>query len=198
MTSPQNSDNRFTRWITDSFGLAKADKWLNQERNLGSNVELVYQLQGLARLDFELQANLSGVAAAIEAQTKATDVIPDAALLALQRHLYQSFLWVLAAYELIRTLDQVCSADETIYGPALSKEIKDFKHYIERLRVPLAKLVAAKRHRNSDFPRAYPVLVNGKDVAWQVHPSTTISRQDLSDRLLLLMEKLRAATVTQS
>jgi hypothetical protein len=101
----------------------------------------------------------------------------------------------LAAYELIRTLDQACSGNQAIYGPNLSKDIKDFKHEIERLRVPLAKLESSRRNPG-DFPRAYPVWINDQHVAWQVDSSTTISRQNLSDKLLLLVEGLRAVTFT--
>jgi hypothetical protein len=50
--------------------------------------------------------------------------------------IHQSFLWVLAAYEFVRTLDEICRADRTIYGDVLGEDVNQFKHQIERLRIP--------------------------------------------------------------
>lgn len=185
---------RLQRWIFASFGLAKVSIWMDKNRNLGNNAELVVQLQGVGNLDTELVNEENAVAQAIKLQKTAGATLPDAALLLPHRHIYQSFLWVLAAYELIRTVDGACLADSAIYGPDLSKEIKDYKHKIERLRIPLAKLEAAGRHKKTDFAMAYPVFINDREVAWLVNATTAISRRQLSDNLLTLAEKLRAST----
>lgn len=125
------------------------------------------------------------------AQRTAPNTLSDHQLLEFDRHLYQSFLWVLAAYEFVRTLDQICRADRTIYGDALSKDVNHLKHQIERLRVPLAKLEPAGRHP-TDSSIAYPAWVPHKGVAWQLDSSTIIVRVDLSEELLSLVEKLKA------
>jgi hypothetical protein len=187
--------SRFERWISASFGLARVSIWIDNNRKLGGNAGLVHQLQGLGRFDVELENEEKIVAQAIKLQNTAGATLSDAALVLPDRHIYQSFLWVISAYEFIRTVDQACSKDKAIYGPVLSKDIKDYKQEIERLRIPLAKLEAAQRHP-TDYPMAYPVWINAREAAWLVNPTKTISRKQLSEGLLTLTEKLKASTAT--
>jgi hypothetical protein len=182
--------SRAERWVRSSFGLAGADLWLARNRaGITSNAQLVVLLQGLGRMDVELIDDALVARENINAQTTSPETLSQAQISQFDRHIYQSFLWVLAAYELIRTLDQICRKDPTVYGPALSKDINRFKQSIERIRIPLAKLETADRYP-SDFPMAYPVWGTQKGVAWQVDPSTIITRIDLSDELLSLVEKM--------
>lgn len=183
--------SRFERWISASHGLAKVDIWIGKDRKLAGIPGLFHQAQRLGRFDVELDYGENLVAQAIKLQKTPGATLPDAALILPDRHIYQSYLWVLSAYELIRTVDQACSKDNTIYGAALSQEIKDYKHEIERLRVPLAKVEPAKRHKSTDFAMAYPLWINDREVAWQVSATNTISRKRLSDGLLTLLEKLK-------
>jgi hypothetical protein len=169
--------SRIQRWVHASFGLVKADQWL------------VDVLQGLGRLDVALFDEMAVTAANIDAQITAPNTVSEQLIGQFERHRYQSFLWVLAAYEFVRTLDQICRADGAIYGNVLSQDVKQFKHRIERLRIPLAKLEPANRHP-TDSPIAYPVWVPHKGMAWQLDSSTIIVRVDLSEELLSLVEKL--------
>lgn len=157
---------RIQRWTDASFGLVKADQWL------------VIVLQGLGRLDVDLFNEMPTITANVDAQRTAPNTVSEEQIVQFGRHIYQSFLWVLAAYEFVRTLDQICRADRTIYGNALSQDVNQFKRRIERLRIPLAKLEPADRHP-TDSPIAYPVWVPHKGVAWQLDPSTIIARVDL-------------------
>jgi hypothetical protein len=189
LPTPNAPKPRDQRWVHASIGLATADKWLVQNRGLTSNVELVVLLQGLGRMDVELINDALVAAENVNTQRTSPQTLSSTQILQPARHIYQSFLWVLAAYEFIRTLDQICTQDSTVYSSALSQDIKQFKHGIERVRIPLAKLETAVRYL-SDFPMAYPGWVNQKEVGWQVGPSTIITRIDLSNELLSLVEKL--------
>ena len=180
-------DKRFLR-------SGEGNLWIGKDRKLAGIPGLFHQAQRLGRFDVELDHEENLVAQAIKLQKTPGATLPDAALILPDRHIYQSYLWVLSAYEIIRTVDQACSKDNTIYGAALSQQIKDYKHEIERLRIPLAKVEAAKRHP-SDFPLAYPLLISDRQVAWQVNATTNISRKQLAENLLALLEKLRAWTV---
>lgn len=171
---------RIQRWTDASVGLVKADQWL------------VIVLQGLGRLDVDLFNEMPTITANVNAQGTAPNTLSDHQLLEFDRHLYQSFLWMLAAYEFVRTLDQICRDDRTIYGDALSKDVNHFKHEIERLRIPLAKLELRKNPKVRQI--AYPVWVAHKGVAWRLDPSTIIARVDLSEKLLSLVEKLKELT----
>jgi hypothetical protein len=97
----------------------------------------------------------------------------------------------LAAYEFVRTLDQLCRVNRTIYEDALNKGVNHFKHQIERLRIPLAKLERVKNPKALQI--AYPVWVPEKGVAWQLDPSFMIARVDHSEELLIFVEKLKAS-----
>lgn len=70
--------------------------------------------------------------------------------------------------------------------------MNDLKHEIERLRIPLAKFEPARRFA-TDSPIAYPALM-GRDlgVAWHLGPDTFVSRRELSDALLSLVEDIRS------
>jgi hypothetical protein len=189
-TSPKRS--RVDRWVNSSFGLAAADSWLAQNRaGVTTNFQLGALLQGLGLMDVELIDDSLVATKNINAQSTSPKTLSKAQILQPARHIYQSFLWILAAYEFIRTLDEICSkGDPNIYGAALNQEIKRFKHSIERVRVPLAKIVSARRHP-TDYSIAYPAWANDKGVGWQVDASTLIARIELSDGLLALVEKLR-------
>ena len=171
--------SRIQAWADSSHGLAKADQWL------------VPVLQGLGRLDRDLFNETPTITANLKAQRTAPHTVSDHQNDQFDRYIYQSFLWVLAAYELVRTLDEICRADHTIYGHSLTQDVNQFKHQIERLRIPLAKPHAVRRYPD-DYHIAYPRWVPGKGVAWQLDPSIIITRADLSEGLLSLVEKLRA------
>ena len=119
--------SRIQAWVDSSHGLAKADQWL------------VPVLQGLGRLDRDLFDETPTITANLNAQRTAPHTVSDYQVDQFDRYIYQSFLWVLAAYELVRTLDEICRADHKIYGHSLTQDVNQFKHQIERLRIPLAK-----------------------------------------------------------
>src|SRR5271166_482538 len=114
--------SRIQAWVDSSHGLAKADQWL------------VLVLQGLGRLDRDLFNETPTITANLNAQRTAPHTVSDHQNDQFDRYIYQSFLWVLATYELVRTLDQVCRADHKIYGHSSTQDINQFKHQIERLR----------------------------------------------------------------
>jgi hypothetical protein len=190
---PNNPEkSRAERWVHSSFGLAAADRWLAQNRaGVTTNAQLVTLLQGLGRMDVELIYDSVLAAENIDAQRMSLGRLSQAQISQPDHHIYRSFLWVLAAYEFIRTLDEICSKrDPNIYGGTLNQETNRFKHNIERVRVPLAKIESSRRHP-TDHPIAYPAWVNDKGVGWQVDASTVVARIDLSDELLALVENLR-------
>ncbi len=101
-----------------------------------------------------------------------------------------SYLWVLGAYELVRTLDQRCHADPALLGNNLTTRVRELKHSMERLRMPLAKMETANRYP-SDDSIAWPSIHPNHGVAWRVTTGIFISRRQLSDDLLELAEAIR-------
>jgi len=113
---------------------------------------------------------------------------------ALHEHITQSYLWVLGAYEFIRTLcDRVSLDDPQMTPPEVRDILVEVKNRFNRVRVPLAKMEAAAKHAHEDSPIAYPGIKRGMGVAWILNRSTGVTRRELSDALLEALEKRRVA-----
>ena len=159
---------RFKKWIQASMGLGNIEDFM------------IPNLQGLGRLDCQL----------ISVDEKYLLLSEEKRLsieesLLLTDRFTLSYLWVLGAYELVRSIDQKCRLDKTLLNQLLANQVNDLKHHFERLRIPLAKLEPASRHP-SDNPIAFPVIDPQDIVAWAIAPNVKISRRELSDRLLIL------------
>jgi hypothetical protein len=101
-----------------------------------------------------------------------------------------SYLWVLGAYEVIRTLSGISDKNKDVFGPELNEKIRKTKHTIGRLRVPLAKLEPSKKHERTDSGIAWPSIIDNC-IAWQVSKDILISRRELSDQFLELLKILQ-------
>ena len=167
------SNNREEQWIRASHGLNRVEAFM------------IPVLQGLGRLDCHLIAQDERFARLSESERS---TIQESILLTDQFTL--SYLWVLGAYEFVRTLNQRCHSDRNLFGDSITKRIRELKHQIERLRIPLAKMEPARRHPN-DNPIAYPAISRDHGIAWQLTPDDFISRKELSEVLLLLVSDIR-------
>lgn len=101
-----------------------------------------------------------------------------------------AYLWVLGAYEVIRMLDQRFR-ELGLHNMGLYAESTRLKHAFERVRVPLAKLEPARRHRKTDRYFAMPALIAGRGLGWTVADGVYICRGDLSTQLLDFLEATR-------
>jgi hypothetical protein len=106
----------------------------------------------------------------------------------------RSYLWVLGAYEAIRTLDQ---RFRDMGSSALSRHrvTNTLKHLFERLRVPLAKLESSRRHIATDYAFPRPGIDDERGIAWEVSKGVVISRSQLSDEFLSILEGLQNGTL---
>jgi hypothetical protein len=104
-----------------------------------------------------------------------------------------SRVWVLAAYELIRTVEQLLRPAPGGTPPAIHVQAFNLKRRLERLRIPLAKFETAR-----NFPNDWPVAYPGKNeetgaIGWRVAPAEFIERRALADELLQFLEDLAAS-----
>lgn len=95
---------------------------------------------------------------------------------------WKSYLWVLAAYEMIRTISQ--TLQETNSGAEITSKSKVLKSDFERLRVPLAKFEPARKHQNTDYRFPLGCMQPGRGLCWAVADGVVISRMELSDKLV--------------
>lgn len=149
---------------------------------------LTYQVQAIGRLDVELRA-LDEEYGDLAAQTAKNEVD-----LRLSTYLDRSWFWVLAAYELVRTLDACTRAGLWTPTAELAAELKATKRSLARVRIPLAKFEPSGRAGKA-LPGdliAHPALIEGVGAGWDVGTDRpdVVSRRDLSDGLLSLLESL--------
>ena len=172
-----NADERNERWLKVSIGLARFEPTM---------WPLVLQL---GRLDTRLiQADEIWPDRFFEPKISYEDSS------ALHEHITLSYLWVLGAYEFIRTLCARLSTDVEEKTPAEIRDILiEVKRRFARVRIPLAKMEAASKYSEEDSPIAYPGIKRGAGVAWQLNPSTIVTRRELSDALLQALERRRSA-----
>src|SRR5207244_6838222 len=78
-----------------------------------------------------------------------------------------SYFWVLAAYELVRTLDQRWRTGATTLPDESGNRVTTLKRRMERLRIPLAKMETARRFP-IDNTIAYPTITRDFGLAWHV------------------------------
>lgn len=159
---------RFERWIKTSFAVAKYEPFMTPS------------IQGLGKLDALLIKNDEGILKSAP-QNHGSIGLTD--------QFTQSWLWVLGGYEIVRTISKYTKKPTDLQDDVCSK-IMETKKSFARIRMPLAKFEAEKNHK-TDSPMAYPVLNTYKGIAWQVAPDCIITRRDLSDELLGMLESIK-------
>jgi hypothetical protein len=166
-------EKRFICWVNTSQTLKRVEPFM---------VPLV---QGLGRLDVHLILEDKRFS---ELQQKDQNSIDEA--IKLTDRVTYSYLWVLGAYELVRALDQRCRENPSLLSSQMNKRISKAKHHFERLRIPLAKMEPSRRHRDTDASIAYPAIHEELGISWRVSKDVFISRRELSDVLLALLQEI--------
>lgn len=172
---------RFERWLKVSIGLARFEE------------HLVSLMQDMGQLDAQLCAADAKIVQADSAQLNSIFDFDS-----IQHHRTRSYLWVLGAYEILRTLAQRIREGQSDDPPDVGARVNLARDRFARLRVPLAKFEAAGRHKATDNHVAYPGLDLKCGIAWQLNESEVISRQELSDVFLEALEFLRASKLNRA
>jgi len=174
-------EERFERWLKVSIGLARFDPFL---------MSLVQSLgridANLCEKDFEL----------VDKYLKGGNAEEDYEHI--QNHLTQSYLWILGAYEVVRTLTQNIKEKKSDDPLDVLERFQATKNRFTRLRIPLAKLEASKFHSKTDYQIAYPGFAYEIGIAWKVSDDVVISRQELSDLFLETLEFTRVQTLKRT
>ena len=154
---------RHKEWIASAEGFASV---------LGFEADI--QVQGLGRLDIDLiwaDANAPRL-------SKSKDRLEAALWMDLGPRLTLARLWVLGGYEIVRALDQ-----KTSYK---NPQVAQTKLLFERIRMPLAKLEAARKYEHVDSRIAMPIIHNTEGVGWLTNDTYFVTRRALADNLLSL------------
>jgi hypothetical protein len=149
----------------------------------------MYEIQSLGRLDASLLEQEEIVLGLAE------DSMPEPTD-RLSEYLDLSRLWVLSAYELIRTLDASVRAGLWNPGPLLADALQELKQQLAVVRMPLAKFEPAFKRAEPGDLVAEPGFTPGGGASWNISESaepTIVTRNDLSDGVIAFFERCRSA-----
>ena len=100
-------------------------------------------------------------------------------------HMTLGGLWVLGSFQILYTLDKMMKRKRVSFA-GLHNTIKDVRGRFIRLRGPLAK----GEGRVGDFPFPHQAVRIAGSTCWAVGPGTLISRIDLSDDFINLLDAI--------
>jgi hypothetical protein len=172
-------DDRLQRWIDASSAAGGVEPFM------------IPLIQGLGRFDCHLIREDARFAALNQEQSSSSHESAR-----LNDRFTLSYFWVLAAYELVRTLDQRWRTGATTLPDEFGNRIAALKRRMERLRIPLAKMETARRFP-TDNAMAYPTITRDFGVAWHVAQDTYITRRELSDQLLGFLADLKKRQISK-
>lgn len=174
------SDTRYDRWIKVSFSMLRFEP------------NMMPVIQGLGRLDVKLIEEDKSFLQDLDNNLESVEQN-----LVLSERLTISYLWVLGAYEAIRTMCQRIKDHKVAVLDEVATSLNQLKREFNRLRVPLAKMEPASSHK-TDNHIAFPGINRDHGVAWQLNESTFVTRQQLSDSFLAALEHARAVKLSDS
>jgi hypothetical protein len=166
----------------NSLDLSRNKRWGDVSHKFNDlNIYTAVTIQGLGRLDSKL---------IVEDEILIKTGKPKNPFGDLSEHITLSYLWVLGAYELVRSLTQKAKNDNNFF-PSFKESLSKLKSEFERIRIPLAKFEPAKKHSDTDNYFAYPVVFIGAGIGWKTSEQFGISRRDLSDKMISLLEEMK-------
>lgn len=157
---------RHKRWVNAAIKLLSSDPWM------------VITIQSLGWLDSKLVKEDEYILRKGRSSSPVGDLSEQVTL---------SYLWVLGAYEVIRTLDQRARNERSADDEG-RKALQNLKWQFERIRVPLAKFEAARRYADTDLHVAFPGVNIECGTTWHVGGDVWITRRELSDSMLVTIE----------
>jgi hypothetical protein len=166
-------DERMKRWVRASIRSARFEHFLT------------VHVQGLGRVDCNLIREDEQFRDLPDKQKQSIQVS-----MLLTERFTLSHLWVLGAYEIVRTVHQRARRKALLNSDEL-RQLQSLKNSFARLRMPLAKLEAARNHKATDSPIAYASLHRDLGIAWQLTPTFFVTRRELSDSFLDFFENLK-------
>jgi len=166
-------DDRYQQWVDASSAAGAIEQFM------------VALVKGLGRFDSHLIREDTRFATLNQEESSSSR---ESALLADRFAL--SYFWVLAAYELVRTLDQRWRIGATTLPNEFASRIAALRRRMERLRIPLVKMETPRRFP-TESTIAYPTISRGFGVAWHVAEDVYITRRELSDQLLGFLADLK-------
>lgn len=166
----------YEKWVTRSF------RWVRSHKDQN----LPHHIQMLGIVDAELR----GIRRHHLFDTQGNPTEDDHGILMLERYQIKAHLWVLGAYEVVRMIGQRLWEDDSLAQDSSIEVVKETKKLFERLRIPLAKLEASKRHRKTDYDVPY-AGIGERGLGWKVSDDKIIYQEDLSEQLFVMLSNMK-------
>ena len=164
--------DRYTRWVRASRLFARIEH------------SLVSAVQWLGRLDVQ-QIQEDQRYLNLSEQLKAT----DGEIRRFSDHYTMSYLWVLESHKLLLTLAKRMRENVNLVPSDVLRLIGKTERVFERVLIPLTKQEPTKQ-KGADSHIFSPALNRTLGIAWQVSPGEYLTRRELSDAFLGLMERV--------
>lgn len=169
--------DRYEEWVKRSFRFIR-----DPERDL----DLPHHIQLLGIVD----ADIHGIRKSDLFIEDGSAIADENNILLLERAQILAHLWVLGAYEHIRMLSQRIRENPQIVAESSAMVVEETKRIFERIRIPLAKREASRRHASSDYQVALPG-VGSHGLAWKIADNAVVSQEELSDVFLRMLASLK-------
>lgn len=167
---------RYSEWVKRSF------RWIREEKDRA----FPHHIQLLGIVDAEIR----GVRREHIYGQDGRPLEDQHGILMLEHYQIKAHLWLLGAYELVRMLSQRLRETPGFASDESIAKVNEAKRAFERVRIPLAKLEPAGRHRSTDFEVAHPG-VGEKGIGWRVAEDMVIYQEDLSNLLYEMLCHMR-------
>jgi hypothetical protein len=160
----------------------RLQRWLHASDNVNYiESHMTHLIQGLGRLDCNLIDRDEHIAKLVASVTTFTEIVEHETL---------SYLWVLGAYELIRTLSETTTKQPKLRSRTDANKAQKVRDEFARIRIPLAKLKSHRKHE-ADSSIPFPAISQSLGVYWTMNAVDTITRRSLSEKLLNVLESWR-------
>lgn len=161
--------DRFTRWNRAARVLARIDS------------SLVATVQWLGRLDIQhLEEDLRLMGLSEKAMAAETEIVR------FSDHYTASYLWVLESFKVIHTINQTLSNNRALLPPDLVQSVRDVEQVFRKIECNAS--ASRPAYKTCFFS---PVLNRKAGIGWRVAPGVHITRRELSDAFLTLLERIQ-------
>lgn len=165
---PAMDYERYSDWVKRSF------RWIREEKDQG----VPHHIQLLGMVDAELR----GIRREHIYDKDGVPIADAYGIMMLERYQIQAHLWLLGAYELVRMISQRLRQFPELASDESILKVTEAKRIFERVRIPLAKLEPAARHKDTDFEFA-DTGMGERGLGWRVAEGVVIYQEELSDVL---------------
>lgn len=167
---------RYSDWVKRSF------RWIREEKDQG----IPHHIQILGIVDAELR----GIRREHIYDQNGRPLEDEYGILMLERYQIQAHLWLLGAYELVRMISHRLRLSPDFASDESIKKVNEAKRHFERVRIPLAKLEPAARHKDTDY-EVVDTGIGERGLGWRVSENVIVYQEELSDLLYEMLCHMR-------